>query len=1029
MGFSMEFVNLYVQTEYSILQSAISLSSLFGYAKDNNINELAIADMDMYGVYKFYQGCIENNIKPIIGLCLDLNPKDLKGHNKDYLLLYASNLKGYLNLCHLSSIKQIEGFGEDKYAVLKKYSDGLIAVLPGLESKIVQGFNKSGDDSNYLDNVLFMNSIYQELFIGMDWQTPLSKEIFNELYVFNKAHNFKMVALNKTSFLEKDDYELYCIIKKISLISSNGGSFEATSREINSFYLNDELANHLFVNYPDLMNNTRSIAQMVDLEIPKEGYHFPKFYLTDGKGASSNDYLSSLAKMGLNKRLSDKNVDASLTNVYKERLLYELSVITKMGFSDYFLIVYDYVRFAKTSGILVGPGRGSGAGSLVSYSLGITNTDPIEYNLLFERFLNPERVTMPDIDVDFPDDARDKIYEYLCLRYGKDKVAHIGTFGTFKPRSAIRDVAKVLGIKENVVSIINNYIPVYNSPSLKNIASGVNDIKRMIESDDEIAKLFFFASRIENMPRNVSTHASGIVIGDVSLENYTPLSPGLNGIYQTQYEASDIEDIGLVKMDILSLANLNTIDTIIKQIEVKLGIKIDINKINYNDQKVFSLMASGDTDGIFQFESKGMRKVLKDLKVSSIEDMIIANAIYRPGPQEMIPVFLKRKAGEKYNVLSKAIASILEPTYGIIIFQEQIMMIAKAYAGFSLGQADLLRRAVSKKKGEELHKMRARFVSGAISLNHSEDEANKIYDYIVKFGDYGFNRSHAAVYSIVAYQMAYLKTYYYPFFMGVLMENSLGDKEKMASYLVGLKQKRYEVLPPDINISSTSFEVTNNYIYYPLQGVKDISLGIANDILKIRQDSLFNNYEDFLERTKGLLNKKMVISLAYAGAFDNLGITRKSAVYEYDNIISRLIYNKSIGDKLMGASYGTQEFDLATISEFEKQALGFNIKYNEFIQFNDLIRRYSTVKLANLHLGNNIVLAKVERKNEYNSKNGLMVFLGIVDDTMAIDVTIFASDYLKFKDQIEVSSYYILEIVMNIKEDVKRYHVTNLKKL
>lgn len=1028
----MDFINLYVQTEYSILSSAISLDRLFSYAKDNNLSTLAICDNDLYGAYKFYKRCLKENIKPLIGMCLNLNYKDASSDAskaKDNLLLYAYNYEGYVNLCKLASIKQVDGFGEDKYAVLSKHSRGLIAIAPGMESAIVASYSRIGDNREFIDNVLFMNGIFDYFYIGMMLQTALDKELFSGLYVLCKANNIKIVALHKSSFIDNSEIETYKTIKLISLISAGAKEYECSERENNSFYLDSELASRLFSNYPDLIDQTGEIASICNLQMDNNGYHFPKYHLVDGSVVDAKSYLADLAKVGLNKRLANQKDKLNKADIYKNRLLYELDVISKMGFCDYFLIVYDYVRYAKMNNILVGPGRGSGAGSLVSYSLGITNTDPIEYDLLFERFLNPERVTMPDIDVDFPDDARDQIYAYLISRYGKEKVAHIGTFGTFKPRSAIRDVAKVLGIKDNTINIISDYIPQYNSPSLDSIANGVVDIKKMISSNQDIAKLFKLASQIENMPRNVSTHASGIVIGDIDLVSYTPLAKGLNGIYQTQYEASDIEDIGLVKMDILSLSNLNTISKIINDVKSKTGIAIDINKIDYNDQKVFSLMASGDTDGIFQFESAGMRKLLRDLKVSCLEDMIIANAIYRPGPQEMIPTFIKRKEGEKYKGIDSSIDDILASTYGIIIFQEQIMLIAQRYANFSLGQADLLRRAVSKKKSDELAKMRNLFVSGAINNNHSLEDANKIYDYIVKFGDYGFNRSHAAVYSIVAYQMAYLKTHFYPFFMSSLMETSLADKDKMEKYIASLKKNRYNILPPDINVSSTTFEVVDKNLYYPLQGVKGISLGVAKEIINNRNNGSYYSYDDFVLRTKDILNKRMVNSLAASGAFDSLGITRKVAIEEYDNIIARSIYNKAIGDKLMLSTYGEDEYDLDKTCELEKEALGFNLKYDEFMQYNDYARRYHAIKLIDMKLGSNLVIAKVDYISEYNSKRGLMAFLKIRDSSLSQDITIFSSEYDRFRSMIFAGNVYLFEVVVNKKDDKLMYHLTNLRKL
>ena len=1017
----MSFVNLYVQTEYSLLSSAISLNSLYEFGSENGLKYLAICDNDMYGAYKFYQGCKAHNFKPVIGLCLNLGSRD----NKDHILLYAYNNEGYTNLCKLSSIKQIDGFGEDKYAILSKHSRGLICILPGIESSIL----RSNNNEDIIDNILFIKGIYDYFYVGMMASTSLDREAFSNLYVLCRANSIKMVALNKTLFLKQEDIEIYKTIKLISLISSNQKNYQCSEREEAAFYFNDELAKTVFANYPDLIEAGEDIASICDINLDHSSYHFPKYQLSDGKSVDSKKYLEDLAKVGLNKRLQAKVVNPRLVNEYKERLLYELSVIGKMGFSDYFLIVYDYVRYAKAKGILVGPGRGSAAGSLVSYVLGITNIDPIEYNLLFERFLNPERVSMPDIDVDFPDDARDDIYQYLISRYGKDKVAHIGTFGTFKPRSAIRDVAKAMGIKDSVISYINNYIPQYSSPSLEKIASEVIDIRKLVSSNEEIRELFRIASRIENMPRNASTHASGVVIGDVSLDEYTPLAPGINGVYQTQYEASDIEAIGLVKMDILSLSNLNTITRIVKEVKDKLGVDIDVNKLKLDDPNVYLLFSNADTDGIFQFEGLGMRRLLRKLKPRSMEDLICANALIRPAAQGMIDTFIERREGKSFRGLDASIDDILAPTNGISIFQEQTMLIAQKYASFSLGEADLMRRAISKKKIGDLQKMREAFINGAVKCGHSVDDANKIYDFIVKFGDYGFNRSHAVVYSVVAYQLAYLKTYYFPFFMSVLMESSLGDKDKLSKYFDSLRARKFVILPPDINISTTSFEVRGNLIYYPLQGIKEISLGVARDIIMVRNEGNFASYDDFVVRTKDILNKKMVESMAYSGAFDSLQITRKSAILEYDNVLSRYIYNHSVGDKLMSATYGIDEYDLATMAAYEKESLGFNLKYDEFIKYKDIIDKYHTKKIVDLTVGTNLVVCKVDYINEYNSKSGLMAFLKVSDNTANMDVTVFASDYEKYRSLIFTGKFYLLEIMGSKKVDEVRYHLTNLKKL
>ncbi|HHU55060.1 MAG TPA: DNA polymerase III subunit alpha, partial [Acholeplasmataceae bacterium] len=985
----MKFVNLYIQSEYTMLGSSIAIDSLINKAKSEHITTLAITDDLMHGAIKFYQGCVNNNIKPIIGLRCRLT-------NNNYILLYAKSYLGYQNLLQLASIVAINE--EATLQQLQQYSVDLIAIIPSDENEVVKLYKSLNYEKSENMLLTYRDIFLNDLYLGIDLQTSELHNIAQNLYDFASKLGVESVAIHKTLYLEKNDFEVYTSLKCISLGISN---YAFTEKETNAYFINQETANRIFYFLPKLIENTQVISDKCNLELSFGNYKLPNY-----DRENSNKYLQDLCKVGLNKRLASRKVDVTK---YRDRLLYELDIIEKMGFSDYFLIVYDYVKYAKKNKILVGPGRGSAPGSLVSYSLGITDIDPIEYDLLFERFLNPERITMPDIDVDFPDDKRDDVIRYMGRRFGKSRVAHISTFGTFGPRMALRDIARIKNINTQKLELILKYIP-SNASHIASVIRENLELQQMIARDEEIKTLFYLASKIEGLPRHISTHAAGIIMADQDLVSYTPLQKGINDLYQTQYEARDLEALGLVKMDILGLKNLTIIQKVIDNIQNTSGIKINPMEIPLNDPKVFQMISKGHTDGIFQLESKGMREVLIKLKTSHFMDIVNANALYRPGPMEMIPTFIARKFNkEPITYLHQDLKEILESTYGTIVFQEQIMLIAQKFAGYSLGAADILRRAVSKKDESLIIKERKRFVDSAVRKGYPESISNEIYDYIAKFANYGFNKSHSVAYAHIAYVMAYLKVHYYQYFMAVLMTNSLGSVRLLQNYVTECKKNNIEIYSPDINKSSNIFEVDDNGIYFSLLAVNNIGNVIVDKIIEERKKGLFKTYEDFIIRCRNFINKRIITNLIHAGAFDSFSLTKREMDETYEEILQRQEYSVTLGDKIVVSKKSYPEYSFDEMSLMEKEALGFNLKHNLFVKYYPIKKKEKTTDLIKLQENTIVRILFIIKsiKKIHTKKGNEMAFLEIYDDTASCDAVMFPVIYSKYKEILEVGSTYI----------------------
>ena len=991
----MDFVSLYLESEYTLITSPIRVEELVEKAKEYGYNTLAVTDLNnMYGALKFYTKCRENNIKPILGLQLEL-----KGFVKELtkVLCYAKNIGGYKELLKLATLAKVKK--DFCVADLKDLTKDVVVVVPGEENELIQAYLNG---VNFEEVVNFYINNLPDIFIGLNMQTEKMRiNIGKMIKNFNK-YGLKCVALDKVCYLNKSDYEAYKILSSLRLGKTD---YEGSEKENNSFLLKKSEALRVYNAYPELLENAVLINRMCNVEIPFSGYKMPVY---DEK-MDTAQYLQELSVTGLKRRLALNNIDKKDYKKYADRLFYELGVITKMGFCDYFLIVYDFIKYAKKNNILVGPGRGSAPGSLVAYSLGITELDPIKYGLLFERFLNPERVSMPDIDTDFPDYNREEVIKYMGVRYGKDKVAHIGTFGTFGPRPAIRAVAKCMQLPAMYLDEI--LLHVGNDVSVIEDAFENKVFKKMYDENESIKYLIDVAIKLQLLPHHVSVHAAGIIFVDSKLTDYTALQEGINGIYQTQFEASDLEKLGLVKIDFLGIRNLTIIDDVIKMIPDK---SFDINKIPLDDKKVYEMLAMKDTDGVFQLESAGMRNLLAQLKTSCLEDVYNALALYRPGPMEIIPSFVKRKFGrEKVEYIHEDLKEILEPTYGTIVYQEQIILIAQKFAGYTLGQADILRRAVSKKKTELMISEREKFINGSIKKGYNKELAERIFDHILKFANYGFNKSHSVAYSLVSYRMAYLKRYYPKEFMAVLMSNNIGKSRLLKSYILSCNKYGVKVFCPNINISSAHFVTKEEGMYYSLLAINGLGEVTIKSFLSERKaNGLYKDYDDFIFRTKNIFNKKNVEMLIYSGALDCFGITRKSMITEYEKSIELANYGDLFKESLSEHVFSDDEYDFTLMAKYEKEALGINLKYDVFKQFSNLKAKYKTVEIANLQVDKvSNVLFVIDNYRVITTKKGEeMAFLTISDDTDTIEGVIFPKLFASVENDLRTDCVCLGEI-------------------
>ena len=882
---------LFTQSEYSLLDNTISIEKLVKRAKEYKYEFLSLADNNTTsGLIPFYKECIKENIKPVLGIYASLESLNSTSNK---MLFYALNKKGYQNILKISSTINILEEPLMPFAKLEEVSEGVYAVCT-MDTDIVS-LLISGKKEDARESIRRYKSIFKHFALGISIEDLRFEVIAYDYVNLALEEEVPLLPLKKVSYLNKDGSRTLRYLRAIGT-----GHLENEIEEDYSFYPLDKIESS-FMEYPYVFDYLDEFLSLVSFDLKEIKAELPKYPTPNN--VSSKDYLDELAHLGLKRRL-ELNNRMDKAPIYIRRLEYELSVISKMSFDDYFLIVFDFVRYAKKNKILVGPGRGSAAGSLVSYSLGITEVDPILYNLLFERFLNPERVSMPDIDLDFPDDKRDEVIKYVCAKYGKTRVAHIETFGTFQARLAIRDVAKVMKIPSYKVDSLLKYIP--SGFDLREYKK--NETLLALSTDEEIERLLEVSSEIFDLPKNISTHAAGIILSDLDLWNYVALQKGVDEVYQTQALTSDLEGLGLLKIDFLGLRNLKMIDEIRKMIDKE----IDLNHLPLNDKKTFDLLKRADTSGVFQLESQGIRNVLRRLSPDSFEDIVAILALYRPGPMDNIDEFIRRRNGKAYHV-PKRLEEILKPTYGIILYQEQIMLIAQKFAGYTLGEADILRRAVSKKKRDVLEEEREKFIKKSLQNGYDLSTSKEIYEYIVRFADYGFNRNHSVAYAMIAYQMAYLKAHYPNYFMIVLLNGALADKAKTEEYIKDCIRYGIKIRKPDINKSGNAYYYQDGIIY-PLLGIKNIGAILSDAIIEERKKRSFSSIVDFRRRVK--ISDIALENLVFAGCFDFLQKTKKELL----STEKSMDFFEGLMDEI---EIDKEEYPSSVLREKEIKAIGF----------------------------------------------------------------------------------------------------------
>ncbi|MCD9025944.1 DNA polymerase III subunit alpha [Cohnella silvisoli] len=886
-----DFVHLHVHSEYSLLDGAARIKEMAAKAAELGMKSLALTDHGvMYGAIPFYKACLEHGIKPIIGMeaYITAGSRHEKQSRKEqpiyHLTLLAKNEIGYRNLMKLTSIGHLEGFyyrPRIDFEALTEYAEGLVCLSGCMSSEL----SKQLMDDRY-DDAKATALRYRELF-GDDYYLELQdhgileqKKVSAGVLKLSEETGIPLAATNDSHYMHEDDHSLQDVL----LCIGTGKTVDDPDRlkiATNQLYLKsgEDMAT-LFRHVPEAIANTVKIADSCSLELVFGRHILPQFApLPDGSSAAQ--YLRELCKQGLLDRFNGLPdwEDAEFRKAAEERLHYELHVIGDMGFDDYFLIVWDFIRFAHEQGIVTGPGRGSSAGSLVAYVLKITDVDPLKHKLLFERFLNPERVSMPDIDIDFSDERRDEVIRYVVQKYGAEHVAQIITFGTLAARAAVRDVGRVLNLPFGEVDKTAKLIPAAPGMSIERAMKESSEFRALAEGTSGAAELIAMARRVEGMPRHASTHAAGVVISSDPLTDYVPLQEGTDGVPLTQYSMEHLEAVGLLKMDFLGLRTLSIIERTLASIREQTGRVFRWEEVSYDDVPTYELMGRGDTTGIFQLESTGMRRVLKEMKPNSFEDIVSVLALFRPGPMEFIPQFIRAKHGlVEVEYPHDNLKPILGDTYGIIVYQEQIMQIASAMAGFTLGEADLLRRAVSKKKREVLDEQRKFFVRGSLKLGYSDKDANSVYDLIVRFADYGFPRAHAAAYAVLAFQTAYLKTHHPIAFMASMLTAVVGNQRKTAEYVDECRRMGIAVLPPDVNESGVLFTPiaatgadTHGAIRFGLAGVKNVGTQAIESILKERQERPFDSLTDFCRRVDPrVCNKRVIESLLQAGALESM---------------------------------------------------------------------------------------------------------------------------------------------------------------
>ena len=1039
----MAFTHLHVHTQYSLLDGSCKIGELVARAKELGMDSLAITDHGvMYGVIDFYKAAKAAGIKPILGCEVYVAPgsrfdrETVRGEDRYYhLILLAENHTGYQNLMKIVTKGFVDGFyykPRVDYEILRQYHEGIICLSACLAGE-VQRFMERGQYAQGKEAALRYLEIFGEgnYFLELqDHGIPAQKTVNQALVKLGREIGVPLVATNDIHYINAEDAAahdiLLCIQTNKKVTDENRMRYEG-----GQYYLkSEEEMRTLFSYAPEALENTYRIAQRCSVEIEFGVTKLPLFTVPDGYDSWS--YLNHLCDEGLAKRYPS-DPDGSL----RERLDYELGVIRNMGYVDYFLIVWDFIHFAKSNGISVGPGRGSAAGSIVAYCLEITDIDPIRYNLLFERFLNPERVTMPDIDVDFCFERRQEVIDYVVRKYGKDQVVQIITFGTLAARGVIRDVGRALDIPYNKCDAVAKMVPRDLGITLEKALKGSPDLRNAYHEDEQVKYLIDMSMRLEGLPRHASMHAAGVVISRTSVDNYVPLSRAADGSLTTQFTMTTLEELGLLKMDFLGLRTLTVIRDALDQIEKNYGVKLDLSTLDYNDKAVMDLIGSGRDDGIFQLESGGMRSFMKELKPETLEDIIAGIALYRPGPMEFIPKYLKGK-NERESVVYDCpqLEPILSATYGCIVYQEQVMQIVRDLAGYTMGRSDLVRRAMSKKKASVMEKERRNFVygneeegvPGCIKNGIDEKTANTIFDEMTSFASYAFNKSHAACYAVVAYQTAYLKYYYPKEFFAALMTSVMENTNKVSEYILTCRQMGIPILPPDINEGESGFTVSGGAIRYGLSAIKSIGRSVVDAIVAERRaGGPFRTMDEFVERMSNKeVNRRTLESFIKAGALDSLpGNRRQKCTVAADMLEQKNKEKKSVMEGQMTlfdfaceddkqhfqvTFPEVEEYTKEELLAYEKEMLGIYISGHPLEAYEKSWRANVTAVTTDFAVdeetdravvpdGAHVTIGgMITNKTVKPTKNGqMMAYVTLEDLVGSVEVIVFPRDYERYR--------------------------------
>ena len=1057
----MNFTHLHVHTEYSLLDGSNKIKEYVDRVRELGMDSAAITDHGvMYGVIDFYRAARAAGINPILGCEVYVAPGSRfdreagSGDDRYYhLVLLAENNQGYSNLMKIVSKGFVEGFyykPRVDLSLLEKYHEGIIALSACLAGEVARFLTRGMYEDakkaalRYQD-IFGKGNFFLEL---QDHGIPEQQNVNQQLLKMHRETGIDLVATNDVHYTLAEDAQphdvLLCLQTGKKLADEDRMRYEGGQYYVKS----PEEMERLFPYAPEALENTHKIAQRCHVEIEFGVTKLPKFDVPEGY--TSWEYLNELCFKGLEERYQP------VTEELKERLNYELSTIRNMGYVDYFLIVWDFIKYARDHDIMVGPGRGSAAGSLVAYTLGITQLDPIRYDLLFERFLNPERVSMPDIDVDFCFERRQEVIDYVRRKYGDDCVVQIVTFGTLAARGVIRDVGRVMDLPYAQVDTIAKMIPQELNITIDKALQMNPEFKKAYEEQKEIHDLIDTAKRLEGLPRHTSMHAAGVVISQKDVSEYVPLSRASDGSIVTQFTMTTLEELGLLKMDFLGLRTLTVIQNAVHLIEQDAGVKLDMQHIDYNDKKVLDSLGTGRSDGVFQLESAGMKNFMKELKPQSLEDVIAGISLYRPGPMDFIPQYIRGKNRPdtiKYDC--PQLEPILKPTYGCIVYQEQVMQIVRNLAGYTLGRSDLVRRAMSKKKAAVMEKERQNFVygneeegvPGCIANGISEQTANKIYDDMIDFAKYAFNKSHAAAYAVVSYQTAFLKYYYPVEFMAALMTSVIEMPTKVAEYIQVCRQMNIKILPPDVNRGAYGFSVDNGAIRYGLSAIKSVGRPVINALVEEREaNGEYRSLKDFIERLTGTVNKRAIENFIKAGALDCLEGNRRQKMLVYGQIVDSIAQEKknsfagqmSLFDLVSDEEKkeyeirmpDVEEYDKEMILAFEKDVLGIYLSGHPLERYRNIMEKMISAKttdfqpdeesgIPKVYDGQKVIIGGMitEKTIKYTRNNKVMAFLTVEDLLGTVEIVVFPRDYEKWQAMLNEDARVFVQGRVNAEDD------------